>query len=339
MADSAAKPVVVPPKRHHRSPAYPAISLSQAIKRAEEFYAKERRNPASFNAAAVHWGYKPTSSGALLAAAALKSYGLLDELETTSGGRTFKVSELGLRIVADKRPDSKEREAAIKEAALKPKIHAEIWRKYNGSLPSDTELSHRLDFDWHFNENSIPVFLKVLRDTISFAKLNNSDNISDGGEDSSQAGDDLDSGPKIGDYIQWESLGMLRLPEAKRLQGFSEDGQFAFVEGSDTGIPSSEIIPAEPPAHEAPKPPTLLRSGGRANMQHTGTPNTSDTAQQVRTALGVVSPSNAWTWTLSMPRNVKAELRIAGEVTKADIARLKKQIEFLEESFEDGTEQ
>jgi len=45
--------------------------------------------------------------------------------------------------------------------------------------------------------------------------------------------------------------------------------------------------------------------------------------------------SNAWTWTLSMPRNVKAELRIAGEPTKSDIARLKKQIEFLEESFDE----
>jgi hypothetical protein len=46
-------------------------------------------------------------------------------------------------------------------------------------------------------------------------------------------------------------------------------------------------------------------------------------------------PNNAWTWTLSIPRNVKAELRIAGDVTKADIARLKKQIDFLEDSFDE----
>ena len=45
--------------------------------------------------------------------------------------------------------------------------------------------------------------------------------------------------------------------------------------------------------------------------------------------------TNAWTWTLSMPRNVKAELRIAGDATKSDIARLRKQIEFLEESFDE----
>jgi hypothetical protein len=45
---------------------------------------------------------------------------------------------------------------------------------------------------------------------------------------------------------------------------------------------------------------------------------------------------HTWTWTLSVLRNVRADLRITGEVTKADIARLKKQIEFLDESFEQG---
>ena len=45
--------------------------------------------------------------------------------------------------------------------------------------------------------------------------------------------------------------------------------------------------------------------------------------------------ANAWTWTLSIPRNVRAELRIAGDVTRDDVRRLKKQIDFLEESFEE----
>src|SRR5216683_5030608 len=128
-----------PSKKKHRSPAYPAINLAQAIKRAEEFYNHERKNPASFKAAAVHWGYASSSSGALLTAAALKSFGLMTEVESTSG-RTIQLSPLGLKIVMDKRPQSPERDAAIKEAALKPKIHAAIWRKWNGTLPSDAEL-------------------------------------------------------------------------------------------------------------------------------------------------------------------------------------------------------
>lgn len=48
---------------------------------------------------------------------------------------------------------------------------------------------------------------------------------------------------------------------------------------------------------------------------------------------------NAWTWTLSIPRNVRADLRIAGDVTKADITRLKQQIEFLEKSFDEESEE
>jgi biotin operon repressor len=44
---------------------------------------------------------------------------------------------------------------------------------------------------------------------------------------------------------------------------------------------------------------------------------------------------NTWTWTLSMPRAVRADLRIVGTPTKADIARLKKQIDALEESFDE----
>ena len=141
MADT---PVSAAKAKKHRSPTYPGINLQQAIKRTAEFYEKEHRNPASFAAAVTHWDYSAKSSGALVTAAALKSFGLLDEPEST-GGRTFQVSALGLKIVADKRPESAERDAAIREAALRPRIHAEIWRKYNGRVPSDAELQYRLE--------------------------------------------------------------------------------------------------------------------------------------------------------------------------------------------------
>jgi hypothetical protein len=42
-------------------------------------------------------------------------------------------------------------------------------------------------------------------------------------------------------------------------------------------------------------------------------------------------------WVLSVPRGVRAELRITGkDVTKGDLERLKQQIDFLVASFEDG---
>src|SRR6266496_514906 len=109
MADSVAAAAESQKLKKKRSPAYPAINLAQAIKRAEEFYRAATRNAISFTATANAWSYGLKSSGALLTVAALKSFGLLDEVEAGSG-RTFKLSALGLKIVADKRPISQDRD-------------------------------------------------------------------------------------------------------------------------------------------------------------------------------------------------------------------------------------
>jgi hypothetical protein len=46
--------------------------------------------------------------------------------------------------------------------------------------------------------------------------------------------------------VQWESNGALQMPSAKRLSHFSDDGNFAFIEGSNTGIPVEELIAVDP---------------------------------------------------------------------------------------------
>ncbi len=243
-------------KKKDRSPAYPGINLQTAIKRTDELYARARRGPASFPVASGYWGYKHTSSGALITVAALKSFGLVAELEPGPGGRNIQLSDLGARIVMDKRPGSAEREQAIKQAALTPKIHAALWKQYNGQLPPDSELQHRLLWDWKFNENSIPSFIKEFRDTIAFAKLAKSDTISGDREDSDEG--ELDDEelptPKVGDWVQWESQGVLQLPEPKRIREVHEDGQWAFLEGSNTGVPMNQLTVVDPPAGAPPLP-------------------------------------------------------------------------------------
>lgn len=163
-----------------RSPAYPAINLETAISRARTFYNQERRNPASFAVVVGHWGFKVKSSGGLTTVAALKAFGLMRDVETSgSGGRTVQLTDLALRILLDDRDPSVERDAAVKQAALSPKIHAELWRKWGTQVPSDSELRHRLIFDWKFNENSVADFVQQYKDTIKFARLTDSDTISD----------------------------------------------------------------------------------------------------------------------------------------------------------------
>jgi hypothetical protein len=245
-----AETITVPAKaKKHRSPTYPGINLQQAIKRTAEFYEKEHRNPASFKAAVSHWDYSEKSSGALVTAAALKSFGLLDEIDS-SAGRTFQVSQLGLKIVADKRPESVSRMDAIREAALKPKIHAEIWKQYNGRLPSEAELRFQLENKWSFNLNSIEFFIKELRDTISYAKLTESDKVGEVAEVS-----DDEHQVKVGDYVQWVSQGAEQFRELKRIIELSDDGTHAFVEGEKTGFPVGELEVGEAPSTPAPPPP------------------------------------------------------------------------------------
>ena len=164
-------------QKRHRSPAYPGINFQAALERARSIYAVERRNAANVSVVAKHWKLSPKSSGALITFAALSAFGLV---ESSGNGdqRTLKLSELALRILLDERAESADRDAAIKKAALRPKIHQQIWKKWGASLPSDENFKHALVFDWKFNENSVNEFITQYKSTISFAGLSDSDVVS-----------------------------------------------------------------------------------------------------------------------------------------------------------------
>lgn len=53
------------------------------------------------------------------------------------------------------------------------------------------------------------------------------------------------TGIKIGDAVQWTSQGTDQFAEPKKIKSISEDGEYAFVEGSDTGIPVKELSVTE----------------------------------------------------------------------------------------------
>jgi hypothetical protein len=305
------------PKKKHRSPAYPGIDLQQAIKRTAEFYEKENRNSASFKAAVSHWSYSAKSSGALITAAALKSFGLLDEIEGGSG-RTFQVSPLGLKIVADKRPESIERDVAIHQAALKPKIHAEIWRKYNGRLPSDEELQYRLENDWHFNLNAIESFIKELRATIAFAKLTESDKVVETEvEDDEENGDEQEPFvARVGDFVQWEHNGVLGLAEPKQVREITSDGKFAYVEGQHGAVPMAELIRETAPAKT---PQSLNAQDGRQVQQ----------SSSINYMLEYVVPLSSGT---------KAVFQWPSSLTQEDIEDLKDSLKIVERKIKRSAE-
>jgi hypothetical protein len=70
---------------------------------------------------------------------------------------------------------------------------------------------------------------------------------------------------KIGDSVQWTSQGTDQFTEPRKIKSISEDGKYAFVEGSDTGIPVAELSVTEVKPTEA-KSVEQLRADEQAEL-------------------------------------------------------------------------
>lgn len=176
-------------KKRYRSPSYPAINLEESLTRAQTIWQHERKNVAPLEAVMGHWGYKAKSSSGLLAAAAMKKFGLLVEVDG-SKERQVRLSELALNILLDEREDSVERAAHIKDAAMKPALHREFWAKWGAELPSDATIRTYLVKDRGFTQSSAQQALDIYRQSLSFARVQSGDTIANGGQDDEEDGDD-----------------------------------------------------------------------------------------------------------------------------------------------------
>jgi hypothetical protein len=182
-------------KSKPRSPSYPAIDIETALQRAQALYDAEHGNAAPFEVILSHWGYNPKSGGGRLAFSALKKFGLLT-VEGLGTKARASLSPLALKIILDRRPDSKEREQTIREAALMPSIHKELWEKYPAGLPSDVNLDHELRMDRKFTDSGAQEFIRELHSTWVFAKLASSGKMSDEkiNEEETNGGGERDGG-------------------------------------------------------------------------------------------------------------------------------------------------
>lgn len=193
--------------RRLRSPAYPAIGLQTAIDRARDVWNQEKREPAPVDVIVDHWGYKPNSANGQRCLAALRQYGLLDEIGDR-GERQVKLSELALSILLDEVEDSPERATAIKRAALNPKIHGEIWIKKRDA--STANLRTYLVRDREFNPSTVDAFISKFRETISFANVTESDILSDDENDNGEQEDSAKNDDNGGQRQKKGLLGMVR---------------------------------------------------------------------------------------------------------------------------------
>jgi hypothetical protein len=151
-----------------RSPSYPAINLQTAVQRARQLYDKEHHHPTAVTTIVSHWGYSSLNGAALGVVAALKKYGLLDE-EGSGEDRRARLSRLADDILSN--PDEARKKEAIREAALRPAIHREMWDKYHLDLPSDDNLLWELTRGRGFTETGATEFIREYRATVTFAEL------------------------------------------------------------------------------------------------------------------------------------------------------------------------
>jgi len=157
---------------------FPFIPLPRAIDRARELYRVANGHDVPFSTAVKSWGYAEKSSGGSQTCAALKLFGLLDDV-SGSEVRKVKLTESALRIVRDPRDISPDRDKLLREAAVRPKLHADVWAKFGGMPPSDEALKAYLMIDRGLKDEAAPDFIREFTVTMAYAKVTESGTIQD----------------------------------------------------------------------------------------------------------------------------------------------------------------
>jgi len=225
-------------KTRHRSPSYPTIGLRESVERLDKLYVADGKAGAPPEIAVKHMGFATAHGQAMSALSALKKFGLVNE----SNGRIVP-SQRGIEIIRLPQ-DNPRRLQALKEAAVAPPIYRELMDQHKDTgLPGEGVLESELETYKNFNPNAVKGFVKDFKDTLEYAGLSDFSALESKHEEEETG----ESPFSIGDFVQWESDGVLRLLEPKRVRGFSEDLHWAFLDGSETGVPVSQLISADAP--------------------------------------------------------------------------------------------
>lgn len=264
MSDTAAKAEAKPKSGadvkivQGRSPAYPYTSLGRALERVEQVRAAGAARgefpPETFYKL---WDMGAQSSSARQTMAALNHYGLVDYIGR-GDNRKVKLSDLALKIALDKQPNSSERAAAIKEAALLPAIHSALYERFGALLPADVVLQTYLCRDMGYNEEAAKGLIDTYKDTLSYAGLDKPKEKSDTPFVDNDELADVPPYPKVGSLVQWTSNGTDQFPAPLKVIALSDDGAWLWVTGSQTAIPVKEVTVIAEPAVAPPAPPAVV---------------------------------------------------------------------------------
>ena len=152
-------------KAIHRSPNFPALSLEEALNKAEIICGYDGRNLTSTATVLKHLGFAKLTGISGRVIAAMRQFGLLDR----SDGK-YRITDAAYKIL-HLSGESEDRWEAIREAAQKPAIYSDLLSTHTDGLPSDTALKDYLIAEKRFNPASVDTFVRAFKETIWFAKL------------------------------------------------------------------------------------------------------------------------------------------------------------------------
>lgn len=251
-----------------RSPGYPSVPLRDAILRIRDLYDHERHNPMNREAAAKLLGYSGISGSSNKMLADLIDYGLLERVSKGEVRVSRRVAELIHPT------DRREYATALRETALSPSLFSALRERFPDHLPTTATLEGAL-IRMGFSKAAVKPAMQAFLDTFRYLQeeIGSESHGQAAVEGSvSEAPDTKFGSATIGDLIQWESNGALRLERPSRVRWVSEDGAWVAVEGSDTGIPMNEVIVETPSAAAPPPqmPPSIPQTSRAAPPQQDG---------------------------------------------------------------------
>lgn len=233
-----------------RSPAYPYIALGQAVELVRKIHNFAKGHNANIESIFKHLGFKGMTGSSKKTLAALKYFGLLEQ---SHGSKDAKLSKRAMQIIhgVDGSDDTKK---ALIDAFLAPTIYSYCWALWGDDSISDEVMKSHLILTKNFNHSTVQGFISDYKQSRTYSGIAQSGKVS--GEI------DVPETPNVGDYVTWESQGVLQFKEPRRVTEVYEEDGFLKVEGSQTGIPIAEVTIVEPPKIDN----GLKFQGGQQNM-------------------------------------------------------------------------
>lgn len=147
-----------------RSRNYPAISLGEAISKADAFYKQEGRARVDAKSAVAAWGYGSLNGSSLRVLSALRQFGLLD-----GGNDDVRLSETALTLLVEPQ-GSPDYASALQSALHGPALFQDIITEYGGDLPSDPALASYLVRKQKFGEQAAKTLIESFRESVELVK-------------------------------------------------------------------------------------------------------------------------------------------------------------------------